>query len=81
MLKTYKNSFILEKKFTKGIAREKFEFLREIKHFIFLRSIQNTPSSHRFSNYKSKKHCEYLTSMLIFPSISHTPVQVHVVEL
>lgn len=46
MLKTYKNSFIQEKKFTEGIAQEKFEFLREIKHFIFLRSIQNTPSSH-----------------------------------
>lgn len=32
MLKTYKNSFIQEKKFTEGIAQE---FLREIKHFIF----------------------------------------------
>lgn len=35
MLKIYKNSFIQEKKFTEGIAQEKFEFLREIKHFIF----------------------------------------------
>lgn len=50
--------------------------LSEIKHFIFLRSIQNTPSSHRFSNWKSKNIASIWPSMLIFPSISHTSVQV-----